>query len=74
MILELHGNTLHPIPAEPITVKKYYAVDYVSLSTRNMALMCSMVQWNYRALDPFEISDYAELEKVLCPCKNNNRM
>ena len=29
MVLELHNNILHPIPPEPITVGKYYAVDYV---------------------------------------------
>ena len=31
-------------------------------SPRNMILVCSMVQRNYKAKDPSEISDFEELE------------
>ena len=30
MILKLPDNTVHPIPAKPVTVEMYYAVDNVN--------------------------------------------
>ena len=69
MILELHDNTLHLIPAEPITVEIYYAMDYVSQSSRNITLVYSMVEWNYKAMVLLKILILKSLESSYAHAK-----